>query len=461
MQERYVATADLGSSKIALSVARITGDDIQVIYYRETRSDGIRNSCVFNPIRASEALKAAVDAAQKELNIKILQLVVGLPRDGVRQENASASMQRSNPGSCITQEEIEAIKGVALDTYALEDDSREEIYGAVVQSFTADDLFQQSERDVVGAPADTLEGNYRLFIGRKNWVNNLDILLNSLEIAPARKIFLPQAMAKAVLTEEETDNGVALVEMGGGVTSVSVYKGRILRYYGSIPFGAWNITNDIKMECAFKEELAENIKLAYGACIPEKLQAMGEKILHINDDDTGTYQHLPVKYLSEIITCRAREIIEAILFLIQSSGYADKLCNGIVLTGGGANLANLPNLFKDMSGYNVRIGYPRIRRIGTEGCPGTAEASATASIAMLLSACEDPRLNCINEFRKPDPKNTGADTKGTVFEDVPEAGAKKGGKKQEKPEKPEKPSRFRITLNKVENTIGGLFDNME
>lgn len=464
MQERYVATADLGSSKIAMSVARINGDDIQVIYYRETPSDGIRNSCVFNPVRASEALKNAVDQAQKELNIKIMQLVVGLPRDGVRQESAGAKMERSTPGSCISQEEIEAIKGLALDTYSLEDDTKEEIYGAVVQSFTADDLFQQSERDVVGAPADILEGNYRLFIGKKNWVNNLDILLNSLEIAPAHKVFLPQAMAQAVLTDEETDNGVALVEMGGGVTSVSIYKGRILRYYGSIPFGGWNITNDIKLECGFKEELAENIKLAFGACMPEKLQSMGEKILQINDDDTGTYQHLPVKYLSEIITCRTREIIEAILFIIQSSGYADKLRNGIVLTGGGANLANISSLIKDMSGYNVRIGYPRIRRIGTEGCPGIAETSAVASIALLLAACEDQRLNCINAFKKPDSrKEEEPDTRGTVFEEQEPTGKKgsKGKTKTERPDRPKTPSRFRITWNKVEDKLGGLFDEME
>ena len=463
MQERYVATADLGSSKIALSVSKIAGDDIQVIYYKETPSDGIRYSCVFNPTRASEALRKAIDQAQKDLDIKIMQIVIGLPRYSVRQEVAPAAMERSNPGSCITEEEVLAIKNMALDSYPLEDSSKEVIYGAVAQSFTADDMFQQSEEDVVGSPADTLEGNFKIFVGAKRAVNNIDIMLNSLGVASARKVFLPSAMAEAVLSDEEKDNGVALIEQGAGVTSVSIYKGRILRYYGSIPFGAKNITTDIKYECGFKEELAENIKLAFGACIPEKLQSMGDKILQINDEETGTYEHLRVKYLSEIITCREKEIIESILFLIQESGYAERLRNGIVLTGGGANMANLANLIKEMSGYNVRIGYPKTRHMSIEGCPGITETSAVSTIAMILNSFKDEHLNCIEELHTgKEEQEPEADVTGTVFED--------NGKEQVKPAKtasPKPASKFKITWRKpkfidtVEGAVGGLFDQME
>ena len=452
MQERYVVTADLGSSKIAVCVARILGNDIQVIYYRETPSDGIRYSCVFNPKRASEALGKAIDLAQKELNIKIMQVVVGLPRYDIRQETASAGMERTDPGSCISREEIATIKSMALDSYPLSDETKEMIYGAVAQSFTADDLFQQSEHDVVGSPADSLEGNFKIFVGAKKPVGNIDIMLNELEIAPARKIFLPHAIAATVLTDEEKDNGIALIEMGAGVTSVSIYKGRILRYYNAIPFGGGNITSDIKYECGFKESLAENIKLAYGACMPEKLQSMGEKILQINDNETGTYEHLPVKYLSEIITCREKEILESILFLIQESGMQERLRNGIVITGGGANLANLSNLIKEMSGYNVRIGYPRVKRLSMDGCAGVNETSAVASMAMLMAASKDERLNCCNGSGKKED-----DVKGTVFDPLME----EPGQETPKPKKSErKPIKF-TWKKKMEEKIGNLFDNME
>ena len=92
MEERYIAAVDLGSSQTRLTVARINGDDIQIQYYGETASDGIRNSAVFNPKKAAEPLKKVISEAENELNIKILQVVVGLPRCDVRQENNSASI---------------------------------------------------------------------------------------------------------------------------------------------------------------------------------------------------------------------------------------------------------------------------------------------------------------------------------------------------------------------------------
>lgn len=114
--ERYVASADLGSGKIAISVAKIVGDDIQIIYYKETPSDGIRHSLVFNPKKASDALRLAVKEAEHELNIKIRQIVVGLPRCDIHQEVAPARLERSEPDTCITLEEIVALKNMALDT---------------------------------------------------------------------------------------------------------------------------------------------------------------------------------------------------------------------------------------------------------------------------------------------------------------------------------------------------------
>ena len=229
--ERYIAAADLGSSKIALSVAKIVGDDIQVIYYKETPSDGIRYSCVLNPKRAAVPLRNAIQEAEEELNIKILQGVVGLPRYDVRQEIASARMERSDPDSCITKEEVNTLKSIAIDSYPIADEAKEEIYGAVAQSFSADEeLVCASENDVVGVTADALEGNFKVFVGAHKPVSNIDIMLNDTGVAPARKLFLPNAVARAVLTDGEKENGVALVEIGAGVTSLTIYRGKILRH---------------------------------------------------------------------------------------------------------------------------------------------------------------------------------------------------------------------------------------
>ena len=400
MQERYIATVDLGSSKLALCVAKISGENVQIIYYKERPSDGIRYNCVYNPMRAAVPLRAAIAEAESELQIKILQVVVGLPRYNVSQETASANIERSDPSSLISQDEINALKSFALDTYPLRDSNKDVIYGAVPQSFSTDDIIG-SEEDVVGTCSDTLAGNFKVFVGAKRGVRNIDIMLNDAGVALAQAIFTPAAVGEAVLKNDEMINGVALIEMGAGVTSLAIYQGGILRFFASIPFGGKSITTDIRLECAFDDTLAENIKLAFGACLPDKLQTMSDKVLQINDEENGTYEHLSIKYLSEIITSRSKEIVQAMLYLIQESGFADRLRCGIVLTGGGANLVNLINLIKEESGYNVRVGFPLARKFSSDGCPGIGEAEAAASIGMVLEAAADPYLNCIEEAAKP------------------------------------------------------------
>ena len=106
---------------------------------------------------------------------------------------------------------------------------------------------------------------------------------------------------------------------------MTIYHGNIMRHYASIPFGGRNITNDIKSELQITERLAENIKLAFGACLPDKLQSMSEKVHHISGDNAVQPKEVTVKYLSEGITARVEEIIQAILYEISESGLAEHL----------------------------------------------------------------------------------------------------------------------------------------
>ena len=128
MEERYIAAIDLGSSKIALTVAKVSGHDIQVLFYREKPSAGIRNSAVFNPQKASGPIWSVISEAEKELKIKIMQVVVGLPRCDVRQEINQARVERTHPDESITAEDVEALKSLAQDEYPLSEPDREQLY---------------------------------------------------------------------------------------------------------------------------------------------------------------------------------------------------------------------------------------------------------------------------------------------------------------------------------------------
>jgi len=460
--ERYVAAVDLGTGKLAVSVAKIEGKDIQILYYKETPSDGIRHSIIFNPKKASAVLAEAISAAESELDIKVRQIVTGFPRCNIQQVVASAEVKRNDPCSCISIEEINDLKEKALTEYILEDDNREQIYGAVAQSFSAEDNINQSEDDIAGTVSESLTGNFKIFVGSKKAVINTGITANNANVALARQYFIPDVIAKAVLTGSEMENGVALVEIGAGVTSLTIYHNNILRYYNSIPFGGGSITNDIKYECGFKETLAENIKLAFGSCQPDRLQNMSDKILQISDEESGAYEQLTIRYLAEIINARCKEIIEAILFLIQESGYADKLRGGVVLTGGGASLTDICSLFHDQSGYSVRVGFPRISHFFSSVCPGVGEAGAAASIGLLLKAKEDEYVNCLDEA--PAPKEKEDEFKGSVFDQ--DYGVEESAPRKKK-EKAPKTNSGGITwikkkMNKAfDSTMGTLYDEMD
>lgn len=393
MEDRHIVAIDLGSYKVALTVARINEDDIQVIYYKEARSAGIRNSYVFNSMQVTRPLKELVADAEKELNIKITQAVVGMPKYRVRQETRQAQMEL-DPEECITHEDVNSLKADALENYPLDDPRSEEVFGAVAQSFSTGEEFQFVEDQIIGIPSEVLEGNFKVFIGKKSALHAIDVAFNNLKIGIAKKYFTPDAVARAVLNPSEMENGVALIDFGGGVTSVSIYYGSIMRHYASIPFGGASITSDIRTECLISDSLAENIKLAFGACMPDKLQNLSEKVIQINSGNASPNKQLPVKYLSEVITYRVKEIIEAILYEIEKSGFADNLRNGIVLTGGVANLANCANYIKEISGYNVRAGYPR-HLFSATGCDGVYETDAAVSIGLVLAAKTDRIRDCI------------------------------------------------------------------
>ena len=133
MDERHLVAIDLGTSKIALTVAKVEGENTQIIYYKEVPSDGMRYSYISNPTRASVPIRKLLEEASAELCIEITQVIVGMPKYEVQQETASLKVPRS-ADECITREEIENLRSCAADTYPLNDPEHEALFGSVAQS---------------------------------------------------------------------------------------------------------------------------------------------------------------------------------------------------------------------------------------------------------------------------------------------------------------------------------------
>jgi cell division protein FtsA len=175
--DKYIVSIDLGTSKIALTVATVEGNDVQIIYYKESPSAGIKYSGIYNVSQASEALKSAIAEAEQELGIKITQAVMGIPKYPIRTKSAKQSIQDRGDGMEITQEDIEDLKNFALSEYPGTNPESEAVFGAVAQSFSDGENFQIIENDIIGMTSNVLEGHFKIFIGKQSDLKKIDQIM--------------------------------------------------------------------------------------------------------------------------------------------------------------------------------------------------------------------------------------------------------------------------------------------
>ena len=472
--EKYLAAIDLGTAKIGICVAKVQERDIHIVYYNEIPSEGIQSSAIYIPLMTKKAVRKAISEAEKELMIQIKSVVVGMPRNDVFQVSASARLERVNPDEFVSPEEVRSIKESALKTYPLENPERMAIYGAVAQSFTIDEDMCLSEKEIVGTLTPAIEGNFKVFIGRKQAVLAIEKLFKK-DVIIQKKYFLPEVMAKATLSKEELKAGVALVDIGAGVTSISIYKGNVMRYYAAIPFGGKSVSGDIETECSLDEDLAEKIKKRFGYCQSDKLGKENDKVLQIRLTDP--YREIPVRYISEVITARYRELIDAVLYHIQESGLQNGLRGGIVLTGGAAEQNGLDAMIRELSGFNVRKGYPKPLFSAPVGSKVFC-CSATAAVGMILAANDEGLPDCAAEIPEekvaasepkpviepepvvPEKTNSPAPTGGASTSDVPPGRSGRGGRGGNK--RPDDPDQGVLPLiwTTIKQTALKLYDDM-
>lgn len=399
MEEKQIVTIDLGTQKLAVSVSTPMADgSASLLAYSEFASAGINRGRISNPSRLSVALRQALDCTENYLSTHIVQVGVNLQKYDIRQKEVTMSTSYED-GHSISAEDVENLEVLAWDQ-AKNENPLEEIVGLVAQSFDVeDDEINIRQKDVVGMMGNRLTGHYKVFSAKSNVYLQIDKAFKDAGIDNVRAVFVPHRAGATVLTAGEMESGVAVFDLGAGASSVSVFYGGALRHYGAVPFGGNSVTADIQNLCGIDETLAENIKMGYGGCMPDKLESLGEKTIKINDAASGNKIEITAKYLSEIITARMREIIDALLYELQISGYADSLKNGIVVVGGGANMLNICHLIKAMSGYNAKIGTPSRKLIKGEFAQFHT-ASTASSAGLIMEFIGQNGLKCTEEVEE-------------------------------------------------------------
>jgi cell division protein FtsA len=260
----------------------------------------------------------------------------------------------------ITRENLEAeiglqdIEALIEDMHKLVMQPGEEILHVIPQEFTVDN--EQGIKDPIGMSGVRLEANFHIITGQMAAAQNIYKCIRKAGLEVDQLILEPLASAASVLSEEEKEAGVALVDIGGGTTDIAIFQDGIIRHTAVIPFGGNVISDDIRQGCQIMKRQAEQLKKKFGSALAQETKA--NEIVCIPGLTGRKPKEIALRTLSQIIEARMTEIIEHVHYEVRSSGFGDQLIGGIVLTGGGSQLKHVTQLFQFVTGLDCRLGFP-------------------------------------------------------------------------------------------------------
>merc|ERR1711916_289749 len=261
-----------------------------------------------------------------------------------------------------------------------------EIIHVLPQDFKVDS--QGDIKEPIGMYGGRLEANFHVAVGQVSSIRNIGRCVKSAGLNLKDITLEPLASASAVLSQEEKEAGVALIDIGGGTTDLAIFKDGIIRHTAVIPFGGNVITEDIKEGCSIIEKQAELLKIKFGSAWPGENKET--EIVSIPGLRGREPKEITLKNLSKIIHARVQEIIEHVYLEIKNYGHETtkgKLIAGIVLTGGGSQLKHLRQLVEYITGMDARIGYPNEHLAGDSDESLSSPAFATA-VGLLMEGLD-------------------------------------------------------------------------
>lgn len=343
---------DIGTTKIAVIVGKKNeSGKIDIIGSGKTESIGVKRGVVSNIENTVQSIRKAVEEAEIKSGVNIRSVNVGIAGQHIKSLQHHGSLIRDNIDNEISKQDIEKLKE---DMYKLAMNPGEEIVEVIPQEYTIDN--EQGIKMPIGMSGVSLEANFHIITCKTTAAKNIYKCIKKAGLDIVDLILEPLASAEAVLSDEEKEAGVALIDIGGGTTDIAIFQEGIIRHTAVLPIGGDIITEDIKEGCNIIKKYAEDLKIKFGSALASENK--NEEIVAIPGLRGRPPKEISLKNLASIIQARTEEIIEHIIFEIKNSGYEKKLIAGIVLTGGGALLKHIVQLTEFMTGMDTRIGYP-------------------------------------------------------------------------------------------------------
>ncbi len=346
---------DIGTTKIVAMIGRKNEyGKVEILGVGKSKSLGVHRGVVNNITQTIQSIQQAVQEAEAAASEKIEDVTVGIAGQHIRSLQHSDYITRPNSELVIDETDIDRLINQVHKLVML---PGEEIIHVLPQEFKVDG--QAEIKEPIGMYGGRLEANFHVVVGQVSSIRNIGRCVKSAGLELDGITLEPLASANAVLSQEEKEAGVALIDIGGGTTDLAVFKDGIIRHTAVIPFGGNVITEDIKEGCSIIEKQAELLKIKFGSAWPGENK--DNEIVSIPGLRGREPKEITLKNLSKIIHARVVEIIEQVYVEIKNYGHEEqkkKLIAGIVLTGGGSQLKHLKQLVEYITGMDTRIGYP-------------------------------------------------------------------------------------------------------
>lgn len=366
--ERTIVGIDVGTTKVCTLIGEVDKDgQICVVGVGVAPSRGLTKGVVVNVEEASKSIASSIDKAERISGYRIEAAYLGLAGKHILSVNSKGTVAVGRGERYITEDDVARAIEAAQD---LAVQHGREIIHVLPRCYILDG--QEGVRDPVGMMGFRLEAAVHIVTGAVPSIRNLVQCVESSHVTVNELVLQPLASAEAVLTLEERETGVALVDAGGGTTDVAILAEGAICHSAVLPVGGNNLTNDIAVGLKTPFEVAEKLKLQYGHALPEMIDPA--EMIDVAAFGEAEVATVPRRDLVEVLEARCEELCALVQEEIRRSGYDGLLPAGLVLTGGTAELPGFKELASEVLQMPVRVG--RARNVG-----GLADAVSNPSYA--------------------------------------------------------------------------------
>jgi len=394
-KDKIVAALDIGTTKICAIVGRMNQHGrLEILGMGRCNSEGVTRGLITNIEKTTQGILKAIEDASQQSMVDIKVVNVGIAGQYIKSSTHKGSIMRDNPNDMISVEDVERLTN---DMYKLVMPAGVQIIHVMPQDYSVDN--EHGIKDPVGMVGSRLQADFHVIAARTDAVSNILRSVHKANLEIENIVLEPIASSMAVLMPEEKEAGVVLVDIGGGTTDIAMFYEGIIRHTAVIPFGGSIVTNDIKTGCMLLPADAEKLKIKFGFAMAS--QAANNQIVSIPGLKNRPPKEISVKNLSYIIEARMEEIIDIVFAEIVSSKFVDKMSQGVVLTGGGAQLNALKELFEMRTGLECRLGYPT-EHLGKSKLEAMKNPMFSTALGLVMAGFKsvDERENQYNLVRK-------------------------------------------------------------